>query len=584
MNESDVSLFSFNKETSFITYKKVSFKSPVIETLSKQQKYTDSQPSYFYDKYTNQFIYINSKVIIVLDTKGKIKNFSRIELNEKIKSISLEYNNKYILLATVDYKCILINLEDLEKIENIDNKKMQYLGGFFIPYKTPEKNHDYFILCLINKNNFNIKRILKIKSFDNSFKYSNKTNYISNKMKIIDFNFNHIFKVLLIIKSNPASFVIFNLKSKNCYKVPISINIDKLNENEYKLYLEKIYEKLYFIHLNNSRFINIYRLNNLKKMKSPRKIKFNKNFEGFKITDLNLHFYNNLIILYMPNYIKIYDIKSKSNNFEIAILNITENDYKILINSFISGKYLLINNEFYKIKFSKIKYKKYSNSISKEIFFSLLRRKNSNYIIKLMLFDYLNNYKIWNFFEILEEIIIKNKKYNSKIKENIIEEKNNYYIVKYIGNNQFFLAEDYLFTLFNQYFDKNIKPEMLIKVLCNMYNLYKKYEIDLNVNLFYASLFCQLNKSEDIDFIEYLIRNKIIPINEKLGFYFIMKAKCFKNKKNYRKCFNLGIDILMNECNYKENNIDEIIQIVNNINNIEDSLDFILEISFKNFI
>ena len=40
----------------------------------------------------------------------------------------------------------------------------------------------------------------------------------------------------------------------------------------------------------------------------------------------------------------------------------------------------------------------------------------------------------------------------------------------------------------------------------------------------------------------------------------------------------------MNECNYKENNIDEIIQIVNNINNIEDSLDFILEISFKNFI
>ena len=584
MNESDVSLFSFNKETSFITYKKVSFKYPVIETLSKQQKYTDHQPSYFYDKYTNQFIYINSKVIIVLDTKGKIKNFSPIELNEKIKSISLEYNNKYILLATVDYKCILINLEDLEKIENIDNKKMQYLGGFFIPYKTPEKNHDYFILCLINKNNFNIKRILKIKSFDNSFKYSNKTNYISNKMKIIDFNFNHIFKVLLIIKSNPTSFVIFNLKSKNCYKVPISINIDKLNENEYKLYLEKIYEKLYFIHLNNSRFINIYRLNNLKKMKSPRKIKFNKNFEGFKITDLNLHFYNNLIILYMPNYIKIYDIKSKSNNFEIAILNITENDYKILINSFISGKYLLINNEFYKIKFSKIKYKKYSNSISKEIFFSLLRRKNSNYIIKLMLFDYLNNYKIWNFFEILEEIIIKNKKYNSKIKENIIEEKNNYYIVKYIGNNQFFLAEDYLFTLFNQYFDKNIKPEMLIKVLCNMYNLYKKYEIDLNVNLFYASLFCQLNKSEDIDFIEYLIRNKIIPINEKLGFYFIMKAKCFKNKKNYRKCFNLGIDILMNECNYKENNIDEIIQIVNNINNIEDSLDFILEISFKNFI
>jgi hypothetical protein len=103
----------------------------------------------------------------------------------------------------------------------------------------------------MTKNNFHIKRILKTKNeYDNSFNYSIKTNYISNKMKILDYDFNHVFKVLLIIKSNPFSFVLFNLKSKNCYNVSLIINIENLKEDEYKLYLQQIYKKLYLIHLN----------------------------------------------------------------------------------------------------------------------------------------------------------------------------------------------------------------------------------------------------------------------------------------------------------------------------------------------
>ena len=579
MNKIDVSLFSFNQETSFVIYKKVVLLTPEIEAISNQLKSEKFKASFFYDIYTNQFIYINGEIIIILDTKCRMKTFSRINYQEKIKAISVEYNNKYILLTTFDYKLHIINLQDMEIVDYSGFKNSQYIGGFFIKYKRPEKMHDYFIVCLITKNNFHIKRILKNKNeFDNSFKYSIKSNYISNKMKILDYNFNEVFKMLLIIKSNPISFVLFNLKSKSCYHSPIIINIGILKENEYKLYLKQIYEKLYLIHLDNKNIINIYRLNNIRKMKTPRKIKYS-NKENINIENIKLQFYNNLLFLYIDNFIKIYDIKSKSNNYEISILNILEKDSNIFIKSNIVGKYILINDEYYKIKFSKKRYIKYSNTLSKDVFFALLRRKNSNLIIKKVLFEYLNNYNIWNFFDVIETTIINHKKFLKKTGTYILDDKNNPYIVQYKGNNQFFLAEGYLLTLFNQYFDKNIKPEMLIKALCYLFYLYKKYEFDWNINLFYASLFAQMNKTDDICLIEYVIKNKIIPINEKMGIYFVMKAKSFKDKEKYQKFFNLGIDILMNVSKSFDNNILEILKDINYIDYIE-VFEFVLNIFF----
>ena len=175
--------------------------------------------------------------------------------------------------------------------------------------------------------------------------------------------------------------------------------------------------------------------------------------------------------------------------------------------------------------------------------------------------EYLNNFNIWNFFDVLEGIIINHKKFLNKTSQFILEDKNNPYMILYIGNNKFFLAEDYLLTLFNQYFDKKIKPEMLIKALCYLFHLYEKYEFDWNINLFYASLFAQLNKTDDIYLIEYIIKNKIIPINEKMGMYFIMKAKSIINEKiRSKKFFHLGIDILMSESKDFDNNILEILK------------------------
>ncbi len=87
---------------------------PEIQAISNQRKSQKLTASFFYDKYTNQFIYINGEIIILLDTKCKMKTFSRIKFEEKIKTITVEYNNKYILITTFDYKLYIINLQDLE--------------------------------------------------------------------------------------------------------------------------------------------------------------------------------------------------------------------------------------------------------------------------------------------------------------------------------------------------------------------------------------------------------------------------------------------------------------------------------------
>ena len=471
MNENDNnSLFSFLHKESFITYKKLQLINPTIEKLQNQIKGKNNtfKPYFFYDKYTNQFLYIDGEVVIILDSKCQIKTFSRINIKEKIKSIAIEYKNKYVLYNTYDCKSFIINLFDLDTINCFENKKAQYLDGFFIPYKTENKEHEYFILCMISRTYFNISRIRKRQNTYNEFEYYSKKPFISNKMKIIDFNFNHIFKMLLIIKADPISFCLYNLKSKISYKTPIILNNIKIKENETKLYLQNIYRKLYLIYLYDS-VIEVFKLRNLKEIKVPLKIVYNnKDKNKIKIKNVYLQFYNDFIIIYMESYIKIYDIKSKDFNYEIYALKISKEQYNnIFYSSRINGKYISINNDFYKIKFLNLNYRVYAKSCLKDIFFTILRRRNTTHIIKQILFELLNNYQISKFFEILEQLVINHKKYiqKSSIKSISKELKNDPFKIIYKGYNSFFLSEDYLLGLFNQCFDKNIKPEYFIKIL-----------------------------------------------------------------------------------------------------------------------
>ena len=159
MENNDVSLFSFDQETSFITYIKVPLISPQIQAISNQLKSELNARSFFYDKYTNQFLYTNGEIIIIIDTKCKLKLFSRINVGEKIDKISVEYNNKFMLLTTFDNNLKIFDLQESQSVDFSGYKKAKYTGGFFIDYKRTKKNHNYFIVCLMTLENFYIKRI-----------------------------------------------------------------------------------------------------------------------------------------------------------------------------------------------------------------------------------------------------------------------------------------------------------------------------------------------------------------------------------------------------------------------------------------
>ena len=77
----------------------------------------------------------------------------------------------------------IINLQDLEYVDFSFNKKAEYTGGFFIKYKRPEKAHDYFIVCLMTKNNFHIKLSQSVFSDETSKNYYFTTLYIGENKK-----------------------------------------------------------------------------------------------------------------------------------------------------------------------------------------------------------------------------------------------------------------------------------------------------------------------------------------------------------------------------------------------------------------
>ena len=129
MQKNDASkIFSFIPETSMITFTVKNLMIPEIESINNKLKENNSSyiPLFYYDKYTNQFIYLNGEVIIILNSKCQIKVFSRKKISERVNYITLEYNNKYLLYTTVDNKISVINLLDLGKIKCLENDNINY--------------------------------------------------------------------------------------------------------------------------------------------------------------------------------------------------------------------------------------------------------------------------------------------------------------------------------------------------------------------------------------------------------------------------------------------------------------------------
>ena len=123
-----------------------------------------------------------------------------------------------------------------------------------------------------------------------------------------------------------------------------------------------------------------------------------------------------------------------------------------------------------------------------------------------------------------------------------------------------------------------------MKILGYLYYMYQKSGINLDSNLFYSSLFYQLNKIDNMTLIDFFIKNKIIPINERLGIYFIIRANGFKDSNKYNECFNIGLDILLHENKYDDKIIIQIAEEFINNKKYSDCFNLICDNYFQRFL
>ena len=540
----------FKKDKNNLT-KFVTSESPVlfeevhhnIESIinTKDSKY--SEKLYFlYDKQTNRFIYFYDSNIFIINSKGAQEKQVKIELLEKVKLAAVEFNCNYMLLLTKSNQAIISDLNNkiYEKYNIFD--KGDFIGGFFIK-RNKGKEDNFCKLCMVSNKNFIISKIYTEQSDKGGIIFKRKNFYTSKEMHIYNYFYNSDFKVI-IIRIELCNFLVVNLKSKICYENLITLN--NLNTKDIipvsMFLVRNIYHKLYFIHMN-SKDIEFYAIKDLKNIKQPEIIKLDL---GVNHQNVKLQFNNNLIFIFNEKNIYIYDIKSKSEN-KIMVINYLKNkDYQNFYKNIkIFGDYISLGNKFYKTIFSPEKFYEYNiinkNIKEEEMLLILLRRDNSRNIIKKILIEILENAQIEKIYSLINISITK----NTKNKDIIPDKKNPFQILLNPGKNYFFLNSDEIFALFSRKI-KDLNPIRIIQLMGVLYKLYENNNIPIDNDIFVSTLFYQLNLVKNFSFLESGFKNKLIPKNNKLGWYLIDKATHAKNEiYDWQKIFDMGIENLM---------------------------------------
>ena len=514
-----------------------------IESIinTKDSKY--SEKLYFlYDKQTNRFIYFYDSNIFIINSKGAQEKQVKIELLEKVKLAAVEFNCNYMLLLTKSNQAIISDLNNkiYEKYNIFD--KGDFIGGFFIK-RNKGKEDNFCKLCMVSNKNFIISKIYTEQSDKGGIIFKRKNFYTSKEMHIYNYFYNSDFKVI-IIRIDLCNFLVVNLKSKICYENLITLN--NLNTKDIipvsMFLVRNIYHKLYFIHMN-SKDIEFYAIKDLKNIKQPEIIKLDL---GVNHQNVKLQFNNNLVFIFNEKNIYIYDIKSKSEN-KIMVINYQKNkDYQNFYKNIkIFGDYISLGNKFYKTIFSPDKFYE-CNLINKnikeeEMLLILLRRDNSRNIIKKILIEILENAQIEKIYSLINTSITK----NTKNKDIIPDKKNPFQILLNPGKNYFFLNSDEIFALFSRKI-KDLNPIRIIQLMGVLYKLYENNNIPIDNDIFVSTLFYQLNLVKNFSFLESGFKNKLIPKNNKLGWYLIDKATHAKNEiYDWEKIFDMGIENLM---------------------------------------
>ena len=514
-----------------------------IESIinTKDSKY--SEKLYFlYDKQTNRFIYFYDSNIFIINSKGAQEKQVKIELLEKVKLAAVEFNCNYMLLLTKSNQAIISDLNNkiYEKYNIFD--KGDFIGGFFIK-RNKGKDDNFCKLCMVSNKNFIISKIYTEQSDKGGIIFKRKNFYTSKEMHIYNYFYNSDFKVI-IIRIELCNFLVVNLKSKICYENLITLN--NLNTKDIipvsMFLVRNIYHKLYFIHMN-SKDIEFYAIKDLKNIKQPEIIKLDL---GVNHQNVKLQFNNNLIFIFNEKNIYIYDIKSKSEN-KIMVINYQKNkDYQNFYKNIkIFGDYISLGNKFYKTIFSPEKFYEYNlinnNIKEEEMLLILLRRDNSRNIIKKILIEILENAQIEKIYSLINTSITK----NTKNKDIIPDKKNPFQILLNPGKNYFFLNSDEIFALFSRKI-KDLNPIRIIQLMGVLYKLYENNNIPIDNDIFVSTLFYQLNLVKNFSFLESGFKNKLIPKNNKLGWYLIDKATHAKNEiYDWQKIFDMGIENLM---------------------------------------
>ena len=512
---------------------------------------------FLYDKQSDRFIYIFDSNIYIFSSKGTLEKHIKVELFEKAKLAAVEYNCNFLLLLTKSNQGIISDLSNnISENYNIFDKG-DFLGGFFIK-RNENKTDKLCKLCMVSNKNFIISKIYTEQNERGGRVFKRKNFFTSKEMRIYNYYYSSESKVI-IIRIEFYDFLVINLKNKVCYEQWIKLN--NLNTKEIvqtsMFMVRNIYHKLYFIHMNST-FIEFYEIKDLKRKKETKIIKFESEVNQ---QNIKLQFTNNLIFVFNEKNIYIYDIKSKKNK-KISELNYQKNkDYQNFYKTIkIYGDYIEIGKKFYKTTLSPDKF--YENNRlnelinEQEMFLIILRREGSRNIIKKILIEALENVRVDNIYTLINILISKN------VKNNIItqDKKNPFQILLNPTKNYFFLNSDEVFALFSRNI-KGINPIRTIQLMGILYKLYENSNIPSENDIFVSTLFYQLNNVKNFSFLESGFKNKLIPKNNKLGWYLIDKATHIKNEiKDWEKIFDLGIENLLEKEEGLGQAVDELIE------------------------
>ena len=552
-----------------------------IEELTNVKDKKLSEKLYFlYDKQSDRFIYFYESNIFILNSRGILEKKIKIELLEKIKLAAVEYNCNYMLLLTKSNQGIISDLnKNINENYNIFDKG-DFMGGFFIK-RDSDKDNKYCKLCMVSNRNFIISKIYTEQTDRNGIVFKRKNFFTSKEMRIYNYFYNSDFNII-IIRIELYDFLVVNLKSKICYENLITLN--NLNTKDIipvsMFLVRNIYHKLCFIHMN-SKDIEFYKIKDLKNIKQPKVIKLDL---GVNHQNIKLQFTNNLIFIFNEKNIYIYDTKSKSDNKILTINYNKSKDYQNFYKNIkIYGDYISIGNKFYKTIFSPEKYYEYNitNKIKKEeeMLLILLRRDNARNIIKKLLLDTVENANIEKIYYLIDITISK----NSKNKNIIQDKKNPYQVTINPGKNYFYFNSDEIFALFSRKI-KDTNPIRIVQLMGVLYKLYEKSNMSIDNDIFVSTLFYQLNHVKNFSFLESGFKNKLIPKNNKLGWYLIDKATHNKNEiQDWEKIFNIGVDNLMEKEEGLGQAVDELMENENYYDCFELIIDYFTKINLKDY-